>query len=248
MPREGAGGPRPQPLQPAWTTSSPASTCGGKIRFMAKSQLFGPPGARPTSSSTAASSRSAAATTTRRPSRPPTSCSTRARMLLIYAEGGRSRSRELGEPKPGDRPDRAGDRARRSCRSRSTARPGCARWKRLRFPKVTVQFGEPMTFPVEARAQPRAPARGRRRGLRRGAGDVRGAALLVASGEPGVEVRIVPRRDHRVGELARGRAAAPAVSGGSCGRRRGAAAAPRRRSSWARHVHRVAADHEVALA
>jgi 1-acyl-sn-glycerol-3-phosphate acyltransferase len=23
------------------------------------------------------------------------------------------------------------------------------RWKRLRFPKVTVQFGEPMSFPVE---------------------------------------------------------------------------------------------------
>ena len=23
-------------------------------------------------------------------------------------------------------------------------------WKRLRFPKVTVQYGEPITFPVEA--------------------------------------------------------------------------------------------------
>ena len=49
-----------------------------KIRFMAKSQLFGPP-VLPTSSSTAASSRCAAATTTRRRSRPPTRSSTRAR-------------------------------------------------------------------------------------------------------------------------------------------------------------------------
>ena len=27
---------------------------------------------------------------------------------------------------------------------------GVRRWKRLRFPKVTVQFGEPVSFPVEA--------------------------------------------------------------------------------------------------
>jgi 1-acyl-sn-glycerol-3-phosphate acyltransferase len=26
------------------------------------------------------------------------------------------------------------------------------RWKRLRFPKVTVQFGEPLSFPVEREA------------------------------------------------------------------------------------------------
>jgi 1-acyl-sn-glycerol-3-phosphate acyltransferase len=33
---------------------------------------------------------------------------------------------------------------------------GVRRWRKLRFPKVTVQFGEPLTFPVEA-----APSRER---------------------------------------------------------------------------------------
>ena len=69
-------------------------------------------------------------------------------MLLIYAEGGRSRSGELGEPKPG-----VGRLALESgapvvpvaIQGSETVR----RWKRFRFPKVTVQFGEPITFPVE---------------------------------------------------------------------------------------------------
>ena len=69
-------------------------------------------------------------------------------MLLIYAEGGRSRSGELGEPKPGV--------GRLALESGAPVVPvaihGSAnvrRWKRLRFPKVTVQFGEPVSFPVE---------------------------------------------------------------------------------------------------
>jgi len=69
-------------------------------------------------------------------------------MLLIYAEGGRSRSGELGQPKPGV--------GRLAIESGAPVVPvaihGSAsvrRWKRLRFPKVTVQFGEPMSFPVE---------------------------------------------------------------------------------------------------
>ena len=69
-------------------------------------------------------------------------------MLLVYAEGGRSRSGELGEPKPGI--------GRIALESGVPVVPvaihGSAkvrRWKRLRFPKVTVQFGEPLTFPVE---------------------------------------------------------------------------------------------------
>ena len=76
-------------------------------------------------------------------------------MLLVYAEGGRSRSSALGEPKPGI--------GRIALESGVPVVPvavhGSAkvrRWKRFRFPKVTVQFGEPITFPVE-----QAPSRER---------------------------------------------------------------------------------------
>lgn len=69
-------------------------------------------------------------------------------LVLIYIEGGRSRSRELGEPKPGV--------GRLALETGVPVVPvaihgsaGVRRWKRLRFPKVTVQFGEPLTFPVE---------------------------------------------------------------------------------------------------
>ncbi len=69
-------------------------------------------------------------------------------MLLVYAEGGRSRSRELGEPKPGI--------GRIALESGAPIVPvaihGSARvrgWKRLQFPKVTVEFGKPITFAVE---------------------------------------------------------------------------------------------------
>ena len=73
----------------------------------------------------------------------------REEMLLVYAEGGRSRSGKLGEVKPG-----IGRIALESgvpvvpvaIHGSATVR----RWKRLRFPKVTVQFGEPLSFPVEA--------------------------------------------------------------------------------------------------
>lgn len=73
----------------------------------------------------------------------------REEMLLVYAEGGRSRSGELGQAKPGI--------GRIALESGVPVVPvaihGSAavrRWKRLRFPKVTVQFGEPLSFPVEA--------------------------------------------------------------------------------------------------
>ena len=72
----------------------------------------------------------------------------RGEMLLMYAEGGRSRSGELGEVKPGI--------GRIALESGAPVVPvaihGSAsvrRWKRLRFPKVTVQFGEPLRFPTE---------------------------------------------------------------------------------------------------
>jgi 1-acyl-sn-glycerol-3-phosphate acyltransferase len=125
-----------------------------KIRFMAKSQLFGPPvltyiykhgGVFPV----------------RRGHHDEEAFKTayeildQGEMLLVYAEGGRSRSGEMGEPKPGI--------GRIALESGAPIVPvaihGSARvrgWKRLRFPKVTIQFGEPMTFAVE-----QAPSRER---------------------------------------------------------------------------------------
>ena len=118
-----------------------------KVRFMAKSQLFGPPvltyiyahgGVFPV----------------RRGHHDEEAFKTantilgQGEMLLIYAEGGRSRTGELGEVKPG--------LGRIALESGAPVVPvaihGSAkvrRWKRFRFPKVTVQFGEPVSFPVE---------------------------------------------------------------------------------------------------
>jgi 1-acyl-sn-glycerol-3-phosphate acyltransferase len=125
-----------------------------KIRFMAKSQLFGPPvltyiykhgGVFPI----------------RRGHNDEEAFETaytildQGGMLLVYAEGGRSRSQEMGQPKPGI--------GRIALESGVPIVPvaiyGSARvrsWRRLRFPKVTVQFGEPVSFPVE-----RSPSRER---------------------------------------------------------------------------------------
>jgi 1-acyl-sn-glycerol-3-phosphate acyltransferase len=118
-----------------------------KIRFMAKSQMFGPPvltyiykhgGVFPV----------------RRGHHDEEAFVTayeildQGEMLLVYAEGGRSRSGEMGEPKPGI--------GRIALESGAPIVPvaihGSARvrgWKRLRFPKVTVQFGRPIGFPLE---------------------------------------------------------------------------------------------------
>ncbi|HXQ88901.1 MAG TPA: lysophospholipid acyltransferase family protein, partial [Solirubrobacterales bacterium] len=118
-----------------------------KIRFMAKSQLFGPPvltyiykhgGVFPI----------------RRGHHDEEAIETarilveQGEMLLIYAEGGRSRSQRLGEPKPGI--------GRIALETGAPIVPvaihGSERarqWKRFRFPRVTVQFGEPLSFPVE---------------------------------------------------------------------------------------------------
>ena len=55
-------------------------------------------------------------------------------------------------------------------------------WRRGRFPKVTVSYGEPISFePVES-ALARAPTGGRRADLRPGAGDVRRARLVRVTG------------------------------------------------------------------
>ena len=118
-----------------------------KIRFMAKSQMFGPPlltyiykhgGVIPI----------------RRGHRDEEAFKTaftvlgQDGMLLMYAEGGRSRSSELGEPKPGI--------GRIALESGAPIVPvaiygsaGVRRWKRFRFPRVTVQYGEPLSFARE---------------------------------------------------------------------------------------------------
>ncbi|HEY5709944.1 MAG TPA: lysophospholipid acyltransferase family protein [Solirubrobacterales bacterium] len=118
-----------------------------QVRFMAKSQMFGPPvftyiykhgGVFPV----------------RRGHRDEESFKTaftilgQGGMLLVYAEGGRSRSGELGEVKPGI--------GRIALESGAPVVPVAIhgservrRWKRFRFPKVTVQFGEPLDFPTE---------------------------------------------------------------------------------------------------
>jgi 1-acyl-sn-glycerol-3-phosphate acyltransferase len=69
--------------------------------------------------------------------------------VMIYVEGGRSRSGELGQPRPGV--------GRAALESGVPVVPvaihgsqSIRRWKRLVFPKVTVRYGEPMTFPVVA--------------------------------------------------------------------------------------------------
>jgi len=120
-----------------------------KVRFMAKSQMFKPPfltfilshgGAFPI----------------RRGHRDGEAFKTAHAILgqdecmLIYAEGGRSRSGGLGEPRPGI--------GRLALESGVPVVPmaihgsaGVRGWKRLRFPKVTVQFGEPLSFPAEAK-------------------------------------------------------------------------------------------------
>ena len=118
-----------------------------KVRFMAKSQMFGPPvltyiykhgGVFPV----------------RRGHHDEESIETaltilgQGEMLLVYAEGGRSRSGKLKEVKPGI--------GRIALESGAAVVPVAIqgservrRWKRFRFPKVTVQFGEPLSFPTE---------------------------------------------------------------------------------------------------
>jgi 1-acyl-sn-glycerol-3-phosphate acyltransferase len=118
-----------------------------QVRFMAKSQLFGPPvltyiykhgGVFPV----------------RRGHRDEEAFRTaftileQGGMLLVYAEGGRSRTGELGDVKPGI--------GRIALESGAPVVPvaihgseSVRRWKRFRFPRVTVQFGEPVSFPVE---------------------------------------------------------------------------------------------------
>src|SRR4051812_35037918 len=67
--------------------------------------------------------------------------------VLMYAEGGRSRTGQLGEPKSGV--------GRLALESGVPVVPvaihgsqSVRAWKRLVFPKVTIQYGRPIVFPV----------------------------------------------------------------------------------------------------
>jgi 1-acyl-sn-glycerol-3-phosphate acyltransferase len=118
-----------------------------KVRFMAKSQMFGPPvltyiykhgGVFPVRRGHHDEEAIKSALT----------ILGQGEMLLVYAEGGRSRSGRLKEVKPGI--------GRIALESEATVVPVAIqgservrRWKRLTFPKVTVQFGEPLSFPNE---------------------------------------------------------------------------------------------------
>ncbi|HEY2053249.1 MAG TPA: lysophospholipid acyltransferase family protein [Solirubrobacterales bacterium] len=118
-----------------------------KVRFMAKSQLFGPP-------ALTYILKVAGVFPVRRGHRDDKAFETayelidQGELLLVYAEGGRSRSKQLGTAKPGI--------GRIALESGVPIIPtaihgsaGVRGWKRLRFPRVTIAYGEPLTFPVE---------------------------------------------------------------------------------------------------
>ena len=95
-------------------------------------------------------------------------------MIVMYAEAGRSRSGELGKPRHG--------LGRLALESGApvvpTAIAGTERarnWKRLQFPKVTIQFGEPLRFEQVAEPTQGAGPGGLRDRLRARARDARAA-------------------------------------------------------------------------
>ena len=120
--------------------------------------------------------------------------------VLMYAEGGRSRTGNLGEPKPGI--------GRIALESGVPVVPvaihgsaGVRGWRRLRFPKVTVQYGEPISFPVDAdpsrEQQLEAPARS-------STASARCTTTLEENGRRGVIGRCARRRLARRTSVARG--------------------------------------------
>ncbi|HEY1854372.1 MAG TPA: lysophospholipid acyltransferase family protein [Solirubrobacterales bacterium] len=122
------------------------------IRFMGKSQLFGPP-------ILTAIFKHGGVFPVRRGHRDEEAMKTtfilleQGEMVLIYAEGGRSRSGELGEPKRGI--------GRIALESGAPVVPvaiygsaGVRGWKRLRFPQVMIEFGKPRAFQVEEDVSP----------------------------------------------------------------------------------------------
>jgi 1-acyl-sn-glycerol-3-phosphate acyltransferase len=71
-------------------------------------------------------------------------------IVVMYAEAGRSRSGELGQPRPG-----LGRLALEAgvpvVPTVITGTERARNWKRLQFPKVTVQYGQPLRFEVVER-------------------------------------------------------------------------------------------------
>ena len=144
-----------------------------KIRFMAKSQMFGPPvltyiykhgGVFPVRRG---HHDEEAIETAREILR-------QEEMLLVYAEGGRSRSQALRTPKPGigriALETGAPGRPRRDLRLGQGARLEAAALPQGHHPVRRADL-----LSDRAGAEPRAAARGRDRDFRAGAGDVRGA-------------------------------------------------------------------------
>ncbi len=116
------------------------------VNFMAKSQLFGPPLLTPYINH-------GGVFPVRRGHNDTEAFKTvdaifdRGGCVLVYAEGGRSRTGGLGEARPGI--------GRIALTSGVPVVPvaihgsgSVRRWKKLNFPKVTTQYGEPVTFPV----------------------------------------------------------------------------------------------------
>jgi 1-acyl-sn-glycerol-3-phosphate acyltransferase len=114
-----------------------------EVNFMAKSQLFKPPlqfvythgGVFPVLRGRRDEEAFETARTVLR----------RGGVIVMYIEGGRSRTERLGDPKPG-----VGRLALETGASVvPTAIAGTAKvrnWKKLQFPKVTVQYGDPIRF------------------------------------------------------------------------------------------------------
>ena len=93
----------------------------------------------------AASSPCGAGTPTRRPSSTAHAILSRGDIVVMYAEAGRSRSGELGTARHGlGRLALESGAAIVPCAIAGTER--ARNWKRLQFPKVTVQFDKPMRF------------------------------------------------------------------------------------------------------
>jgi len=123
-----------------------------RIRFMAKSQLFGPPvltsifthgGVFPV----------------RRGYRDDEAFETvraifekQQGTVLVYAEGGRSRTGGLGDPKPGIGRIALENPGLPVVPVAIHGSAKVRKFRKLVFPKVTVQYGEPMTFPAIADA------------------------------------------------------------------------------------------------
>ena len=141
---------------------------------MAKSQLFAPP-VLDFIYTHGGCSRCGAASATRRRSSPPTRPRPRRHRPDVRARAGGRAPSELGEPKPG--------LGRLALESGVPVVPvaihgseTCASFARLRFPKVTVQYGEPISLRRRStHPTPRAVPGGRRADLRARADDVRGA-------------------------------------------------------------------------